>query len=120
MVILEQIISSDIIREKYINGSHKSFIQESQKILSDLPKADEKTFVETGRIMSTKDFLTMYPTVHLDADTKNIVRYVGGFYVQMLSNGNYLYKYHEDTELAHIEKTMWNDFKKLRDEKRNI
>jgi len=117
MGILEQLISNDIIREKYINGSHKSFIQESQKILNDISKVDEKTFVETGRIMSTKNFLSMYPTIHLDADVKNIIRYVGGFYVQMLSNGNYLYKYHEDRELSHIEKTMWNQFKDLMDGK---
>jgi hypothetical protein len=76
----------------------------------------KKDFVNTGRITTIKDFITKSgtPSDNLRHDCLDIMMYIKGFYIQMLSNGAYYFEedgssfYTKDIKLA--ESILWEHF----------
>ena len=66
------------------------------KILKSLEKESEITFdmfSNTGRIVPLEVFKAEDSNKVVDSDCTDVVRYLGGFYIQMLKSGSYLYEY---------------------------
>jgi hypothetical protein len=78
-------ILEDIVIEKQQYKPDKFFIQQSQSLI-DGDILDFKTFIDTGRITTRRDFSYSYPKVKLHKNTQSILRYAGGFYIEILTN----------------------------------
>lgn len=85
-------------------------------ILKNSGRISKKDFVNTGRITTIQDFIIKSgtPSDSLRYDCLDIMMYIKGFYIQMLSNGTYYFEvdgssfYSKDIKLA--ESILWEHF----------
>ena len=85
-------ILEDIVIEKQQPKPDKFFIQQSQSLLSE-DTLDFKCFIDTGRITPRTDFSFIYPKVKLHKNTQSVLRYAGGFYIEILqTEGDKIWK----------------------------
>ena len=105
---LNQLISNDIIAEKLYHTPDKGYIQMCQKIFDNCKDMHHKDFIDTGRIMPRDAFLERYPDKQIPQTTKNICRYVGGFYIEFVGTKKFSWAWHEDKDFDHVESTLFN------------
>lgn len=79
-------------------------------------KMDFEAFSNTGRIIPVEVFKTENPNAKINLNCTDIVRYLGGFYIQMLKSGKYIYEFNlkpsttvqiEHKSLDILELQMW-------------
>ena len=93
---MKHFLRDEIIAQKFGNPNNTKYIQRLQQML-DMPAYSQKNFADTGMITTKKDFLSSYstpPTLHKTCT--DVIKYIGGHYIQMLSSGKYLLKYNEE------------------------
>lgn len=90
-------ISEEILKEKLKEKPDKLYIQTLQKMQNENPSFE--LFINTGRIMPRELFLNYNKTIRLKPDCSDVVRYVGGFYIQILKTGEFLFEIN-DAELS--------------------
>ena len=85
-------ILEDIIIEKQQPKPDKFFIQHLQS-LTEVDILEFKTFIDTGRITTRADFSFSYPKVKLHKETQSVLKYAGGFYIEILqTEGDKIWK----------------------------
>lgn len=111
------IISEEILKEKLKDKPDKLYIQTLQKMQDENPSFE--LFINTGRIMPKELFLNYNKKIRLNFDCSDVVRYVGGFYVQILKTGEFLLEINDadqsdemntiikDKSLDVIEEELW-------------
>ena len=89
---MKHLIQQMLVQEKIKQDGDKKLIQElQQKLDSELTIKD---LIETGRITTRVDFEKSYVSPpSLDPKCKDVMVYIGKNYIQMLSNGYYLFDY---------------------------
>ena len=79
-------------------------------------KLEFETFSNTGRITPVDVFRSDNPNAKLHSECTDVVRYLGGFYIQMLKSGKYIYEFDvkpstivqiEHKSLDILEHQMW-------------
>jgi hypothetical protein len=112
------IISDEIIKEKLKDKPDKLYIQTLQKMEESNPSFE--LFVNTGRITPRELFVHYHPKVRLMPDCLDVVRYVGGFYIQILKTGEFLLEINDadqsdemnsiikDKSLELVEEELWH------------
>jgi len=85
-------ILEEISKQKFTTKDGK-YIQRLQQML-DLPKYCVKHFQDTGSITPIPAFLLQYTDTILHPKCTNVVTYIGGHYIQMLSDGKYFINQH--------------------------
>lgn len=79
-------------------------------------KMEFETFSNTGRITPVEVFKNENPNSIIHSECTDVVRYLGGFYIQMLKSGKYLYEFDvqpsttvqiEHKSLNILEQQMW-------------
>tara|TARA_R110000868_G_scaffold27669_1_gene104699 strand:+ start:402 stop:773 length:372 start_codon:yes stop_codon:yes gene_type:complete len=111
------IVSEEILKEKLKDKPDKLYIQTLQKIQDGEMSLD--LFINTGRITPRELFVHYNPKARLRPDCRDVVRYVGGFYIQILSTGEFLLEINDaeqsdemnsiikDKSLDVVEEDLW-------------
>jgi len=102
-------ILEDIVIEKQQHKPDKFFIQQSQSLI-DNDIVEFKRFIDTGRITPRRDFSTLYPQRKLHKQTQSILRYAGGFYIEILNTeGDEIWKVKNRRykSIGKAEKRLW-------------
>ncbi len=82
------LIAEEILKEKLKDKPDKLYIQTLQKMQDG--EMSLELFLNTGRITPRELFLNYNPKSRLKPDCMDVVRYVGGFYIQILKTGEFL------------------------------
>lgn len=89
------------------------------KMLKSLESKDEiafEMFSNTGRIIPADVFHKNNPKSKINPECTDVIRYLGGFFIQMLKSGRYIYEYDakpsikvqiEHNSLDVLELQMW-------------
>lgn len=87
---MKELIFEEILFTKQNEPHNVKKIQRLQQML-DYPSYSIKDFMDTGEVYSREDFEDMYDDRQLNDTCLFVMRYVGGFYIEMLSDGSYLF-----------------------------
>ncbi|QDP59013.1 MAG: hypothetical protein GOVbin1678_55 [Prokaryotic dsDNA virus sp.] len=116
----------DIIIEKHQQKPDKFFIQQCQALM-DEELLDFKSFLDTGRITLRNEFSFLYPKQKLHKKTQSVLRYAGGFYIEILQNAGekiWKVKSRRYKSIGKAEKRLWESeiltLKQESNEKRDI
>lgn len=86
------------------------------KSIESMDKLEFEVFSNTGRITPFDVFRNENPNAKLHRECTDVVRYLGGFYIQMLKSGKYIYQFDvlpsttvqvEHKSLDILELQMW-------------
>jgi hypothetical protein len=112
------LIAEEILKEKLKDKPDKLYIQTLQK-MQDGDMSFE-LFINTGRITPRELFAHYNPKARLRPDCKDVVKYVGGFYIQILKTGEFLLEINDadqsdemnsiiqDKSLDVVEEELWH------------
>jgi len=115
---METTLKQEIIKEKMQIKPDWLYINTLEKMKGGEYNAE--TFASTGRFMPKHIFLSQRPNAPLHKDCTDIVRYVGGFYIQALKSGRFIFELNdseqsdevgtsfEDKTLSVVEQKMWD------------
>ena len=102
----------EILYTKMSDPHHVKYIQRLQR-MSDKEKLTIADFADTGVMMKREDYQEIHRFAELHKNCTDVIKYIGGHYVQMLSDGNYLLKYEQkgrgkrSKDLKKIEGYIW-------------
>jgi hypothetical protein len=112
------LIAEEILKEKLKDKPDKLYIQTLQKMQDG--EMSFELFINTGRITPRELFLNYNPKSRLKPDCMDVVRYVGGFYIQILKTGEFLLEISDadqsdemntiikDKSLDVVEEELWH------------
>ena len=87
---MKELIFEEILFTKQNEPHNVKKIQRLQQML-DYPSYSIKDFVDTGEVYSREDFEHIYSECQLDDACKFVMKYAGGYYIEMLGDGRYLF-----------------------------
>jgi hypothetical protein len=112
------LIAEEILKEKLKDKPDKLYIQTLQKMQDG--EMSLELFINTGRITPRELFIRYNPKARLRPDCMDVVRYVGGFYIQILKTGEFLLEINDadqsdemnsiikDKSLDMVEEELWH------------
>lgn len=109
---MKHLIREEILYTKLKNPHNVGYIKRLQQMFD----SDELTisdFTSTGVMMKRADYESIHHSVPLHKKCMDVIRYIGGHYIQMLSDGNYLLQYNTNKrgkrsmDLKKIEGYIW-------------
>jgi|GEM_PF-1736578 len=110
----------EILSEKMNGKPDVWYIQMLQK-LQDKGEITIDDFVNTGRIITIESFLEKTPTLSLTFECIDVIKYIGGYYIQRLKSGDYYLEIRSEDDtliklrvycnkLDIIENELWKNF----------
>lgn len=119
---LSDFLMTEILYNKGCNKPNKHYIQSIQQ-LYDKGEMTKLDFINTGRFMPIKDYFENYGYhPHFHKEAKDLMRYAGGYCIQVLPNGEWLFDGNDATEsdevntkfksknLSVVEDFMWKHY----------
>lgn len=104
------ILNQEVLREKMSKNPDKKYIQRLQNA-DDL---NRQMFSDTGRLMSLKVFNGKYPGTKLNPMTKEVMTYIGGLRIELLSSGMWLLPlvemFYKDNTIYDLESKLFRHF----------
>lgn len=108
--IMKIILNQEVLREKMSKNPDKKYIQRLQNA-DDL---NRQMFSDTGRLMSLKVFNGKYPGTKLNPMTKEVMTYIGGLRIELLSSGMWLLPlvemFYKDNTIYDLESKLFRHF----------
>tara|TARA_R110000744_G_scaffold268143_3_gene381829 strand:- start:1184 stop:1579 length:396 start_codon:yes stop_codon:yes gene_type:complete len=114
-----RLLSAEILLEKSMKSARKKVIQKLQQA-RDKKKITLTTFRSTGQLMTTETYLATYRAHDMSVlstgllilpNSEEVLRYAGGFVIQLLAENHYALHYNKDLEvsldLKSLEKTIF-------------
>ena len=114
-----KLLSAEILLEKSMKSARKKVIQKLQQA-QDKKKISLTTFRSTGQLMTTETYLAVYRNHDMSvlstglivlSNAEEVLRYAGGFVIQLLPEKHYALHYNKDLEvsldLKGLEKTIF-------------
>lgn len=89
---MNHLLREEILMTKLLEPHNVKYIQRLQR-MSDKENLDIYDFNQTGTIMTREDYQSYHHHISLHKKCTDVIRYIGGHYIQMLSDGNYLIQY---------------------------
>jgi hypothetical protein len=119
---LTQFLSNEILVQKLRKNTDKHYIQSIQKML-DKESMSKDDFINTGRLMPISIYLSEYGNPSsFHKDVKDVMRYAGGFYIQILPTSEWLFDSNDANEsdevsttfrsmkISDVEDAMWEQY----------
>jgi len=119
-----KMLTAEILLEKSQKTPRKKVIQKLQQSI-DKGRISLATFRSTGQIMTMNTYLHLYRDHDVSVvdlgfkllpNSKEVIRYAGGFLIQMLPESHYALNYQKELEvsldLKKLEKTIFEDMAK--------
>lgn len=109
---MKHLIRDEILYTKMSDPHNVKYIQRLQR-MSDKEELTISDFADTGVMMKRDDYQNIHRFAELHNKCTDVIKYIGGHYVQMLSDGNYLLKYEQkgrgkrSKDLKKIEGYIW-------------
>ena len=89
---MKYLLREEILFTKMKDPNNVKYIQRLQQLM-DADEVTIKDFIDTGVLYKRSDFENLYGTIELHKKCTDVMRYMGGHYIQFLSDGNYLVQY---------------------------
>ena len=90
---MKHLLRDEVVFQKITNPHDTKRIQRLHQLM-DADELTIKDFQDTGIIMDRDEFESIYAVApELDQSCTDVCRYVGGFFIQMLSTGRLYLKY---------------------------
>jgi len=89
---MNHLLREEILMTKLLEPHNVKYIQRLQR-MSDKENLDVYDFNQTGTIMTREDYQNYHKHIVLHKKCTDVIKYIGGNYIQMLSDGNYLIQY---------------------------
>src|SRR5210317_1278942 len=86
---MKELIKKEIMLSKMNNLNNSKYIMRLQQMI-DADVLTIEDFSDTGLLYERKDFESMFGAIELHDRCTDVMRYVGGSYIQFLDNGRYL------------------------------
>ena len=119
-----RLLSAEILLEKSQKTPRKKIIQKLQQAV-DKGKISLSTFRDSGQMMTMTTYLHLYRDHDVSVvdlgfkllpNSKEVIRYAGGFIIQMLPESHYALNYQKELEvsldLKKLEKNIFEDMAK--------
>tara|TARA_R110000868_G_scaffold9795_1_gene48203 strand:- start:7055 stop:7402 length:348 start_codon:yes stop_codon:yes gene_type:complete len=92
---MKNLIREDILLTKLKDPQNFKHIQLLQNIV-DLESISLSTFLKARQKFNVEDFVNRYASIDLHKKCTDVFYYLGGHYLQVLSDGKYLLQYSKD------------------------
>ena len=115
-------LSTEVLVQKLRKSPDKHYIQMIQ-MLSDKGVMTKEDFINTGRLMEKKYYLSEFVFHSFFSDeVKDVMRYAGGYCIQILPTGEWLFDSNDATEgdevstkfksakLTDVEDQIWSNY----------
>lgn len=115
-------LSTEILAQKLRKNPDKHYIQSIQA-LYDKGEMTKENFINTGRLMKKEYYFAEFGAhPHFFSDVKDIMRYAGGYCIQILPTGKWLFDTNDATEsdevstkfksdkLSEVEDALWEHY----------
>lgn len=113
---MKELFLREVLNEKNRKHPSKHYIQRLQKSADAEIEFTFSVFKDTGRLMWVGDFDMHYPDQTIHDDCTDVMVYIGGLHIQMLSSGGwYLYlgqDEHYNDEAFPLEEILFEYAKK--------
>lgn len=119
---LSDFLSTEILVQKLRKNTDKHYIQMIQT-LSDKGVMTKDDFINTGRLMEKRYYLSEFVFhSYFSDEVKDVMRYAGGYCVQILPTGEWLFDSNDATEgdevstkfksakLTDVEDQLWSNY----------
>jgi hypothetical protein len=119
---LSDFLSTEILVQKLRKNTDKHYIQMIQT-LSDKGVMTKEDFINTGRLMEKRYYLSEFVFhSYFSDEVKDVMRYAGGYCVQILPTGEWLFDSNDATEsdevstkfksakLTDVEDQLWSNY----------
>ena len=102
---MKRLIAKEILTHKMRKDANPKIIKQLQQML-DKEVIFLKDFVKFSYMMPLQDYFQRNPNTDMsviDSRCKDIISYIGGYFIQMLSDGGYKLVYNDDGEDMYTE-----------------
>jgi hypothetical protein len=119
---LSDFLSTEILVQKLRKNTDKHYIQMIQT-LSDKGVMTKEDFINTGRLMEKRYYLSEFVFhSYFSDEVKDVMRYAGGYCVQILPTGEWLFDSNDASEsdevstkfksakLTDVEDQLWSNY----------
>jgi hypothetical protein len=119
---LSDFLSTEILVQKLRKNTDKHYIQMIQT-LSDKGVMTKEDFINTGRLMEKRYYLSEFVFhSYFSDEVKDVMRYAGGYCIQILPTGEWLFDSNDATEgdevstkfksakLTDVEDQLWSNY----------
>lgn len=119
---LSDFLSTEVLVQKLRKNPDKHYIQMIQT-LSDKGVMTKDDFINTGRLMEKRYYLSEFVFhSYFSDEVKDVMRYAGGYCVQILPTGEWLFDSNDATEgdevstkfksakLTDVEDQLWSNY----------
>tara|TARA_R110000796_G_scaffold35600_1_gene91316 strand:- start:420 stop:755 length:336 start_codon:yes stop_codon:yes gene_type:complete len=94
-------------KEKYPNN--KSYVQRLQQML-DIDVYTQKDFISTGSMQRRKRYESNYPSKTLDKNCCDVMVYLGGYKIEMLCTGEFLFEGESSKKIDKLENILYKKY----------
>lgn len=96
-----KIVIDEIIKEKLRLRPNKLYIMQLQKLMDKEDELSLESFRDTGKYIPVMVYKSDYNKVaRLHPDCVHVIRYIGGFFIEVLNNGNFYVNLHDHEDMA--------------------
>lgn len=102
-------LSTEILAQKLRKNTDKHYIQSIQ-VLYDKGEMTKENFINTGRLMKKEYYFAEFGShPHFFSDVKDVMRYAGGYCIQILPTGVWLFDSNDATESDEVSTVFKSD-----------
>ena len=111
---MKSIYLKEATAEKLRAKPDTNYIQRMQQFADKEKEFDISVFKDTGRLLNRLDFVNNFQFEVLHDDTKSVMVYIGGAYIELLKDGVWFTHDKQDTDINEVEQYVFdNKFMKI-------
>jgi hypothetical protein len=96
-----QIVIDEILAEKLRRRPNRLYIMQLQKLMDKEDELSLESFRDTGKYIPANTFKNDYNRVaNLHPHCVHVIRYIGGFFIEVLNNGDFFVNLHDHEDMA--------------------
>jgi hypothetical protein len=106
---MKSIFLKEATAEKLRPKADHNYIRRMQQYADKEKEFNLSVFKDTGRLMTRPDFVSNFQFEVLHDDTKSIMAYIGGAYIELLKDGTWYTHDKQDKDINKVEQYIFDN-----------
>lgn len=106
---MKSIYLKEATAEKLRPKADHNYIRRMQQFADKEKEFTISVFKDTGRLLNRIDFVNNFNFEVLNDDTKNVMTYIGGAYIELLKDGTWYTHDKQDKDINVVEKFIFKN-----------